>query len=72
MTYLCLAANIAQGYIKALEEKEEAVTEFDMLDCTTSEEQQKEWAAQQELAHLSRLEDISVMDIYNSTLEDGV
>lgn len=62
---------ISTCYKKALDESEDATDEFRKLDSTSSDEQQQTWAAQAEMAQISRLEDISKMDVYNSAIEDG-
>lgn len=68
---MLLVHYISTAYKKALDESEDATEEFRKLDSTSSDEQQRTWAAQAEMAQMGRLEDISKMDVYNSALEDG-
>jgi len=65
------AGYISKSYDKALEEREDALEEFEKLDSTTSDEQRTKWASQEAQAHANRLQDVKAMDIYLSKLEGG-
>ena len=70
-TSSCLAMSLCARWKRIFLTKAENVEDFELMDEHASTYNQREWEHLVEHADLTRLDDVSVMDIYNVKLPNG-